>query len=153
VWVGGLGWSLECACCGHNHQLSFPPVPYLSPSNPPPTHKKHTPHAKHTTQALPEDERSTYVARADALKAESGGGKKGKKTGDSGGEGPKLPRSAYQLFCNEERGALAKGLNVGEQAKELSAKWKALGEEGKAVVAARLEEMRREAAAGGEGEM
>ena len=77
------------------------------------------------------------------------GGGKGKKAGggSDGDEGPKLPRSAYALFCNEERPQLAKGLNVAEQAKELSARWKGLGEDGKAAVAKRLEEMKASAAA------
>lgn len=62
-----------------------------------------------------------------------------------------MPRSAYLLFSNEERGSLAPGLNVGEQAKELSARWKALGEEGKRAVGERLEGMKRAAAAAGAG--
>lgn len=104
-------------------------------------------------QALPEAEKAKYVTASDELKAAAGGGAggKGKKGKGEGSEGPKLPRSAYQLFCNEQRGSLAKGLNVGEQAKELSARWAALGDGGKAEVAARLEQLKAEAAAAGGG--
>lgn len=97
-------------------------------------------------QSLPEADKAPYVTAAEELKAASDGGKKSKSTSN----GPKLPRSAYALFCNEERGKLAKGLNVAEQAKELSARWKRVGEEGKLEVQARLEKMRRDAQEAGE---
>lgn len=112
-----------------------------------PIHLKRTnPYIRTNMQALPEAEKSKYITSAEELKAAAGGGK-GKKTSAGSDEGPKLPRSAYALFCNEERPQLAKGLNVAEQAKELSARWKGLGEDGKAAVAKRLEEMKSAAAA------
>ena len=114
-------------------------------------HNTHHHHPFTPRQALPEEERSKYVAEAEGLKKPEAGGKKG-KAGASDDGGPKLPRSAYQLFCSEERPTLEKGLNVAEQAKELSARWKGLGEAGKAAVGERLEGLRREAAAGAEGE-